>query len=153
METTYVMIKPNAVAQGYIGKIIERYETARLAVSAIKIKQLTRKDCEGFYAEHVGKGFFESLVEYMVSGPTVLIVLSGKEAIARARALNGATNPNDAIPGTIRFDFAPNLTENVVHSSDSIESAEREVSFFFTPEEIVKTVNPDYRLSSNQIGE
>lgn len=146
METTFVMIKPNAVKAGMIGRIIDRYETARLALRAIKIKQITVEDCKGFYAEHVDKPFFPGLAEFMSSGPTVLMALSGENAVEVARALNGATNPAEAEPGTIRHAFARTITQNVVHSSDSVESAVREVSFWFDDTEIVPASVPDFRI-------
>jgi len=146
METTFVMIKPNAVEAGMIGRIIDRYETARLAVSAIKIKSLTVEDCKGFYAEHVDKPFFAGLAEFMSSGPTVLMALTGEDAVAVARALNGATNPENAEPGTIRHAFARTITKNVVHSSDSVESAAREVSYWFDDAELVPASVPDFRI-------
>jgi nucleoside-diphosphate kinase len=146
METTFVMIKPNAVYAGLIGAIIQRYESSRLAVAAIKIKTMTKQDCEGFYAEHVGKDFFTELVEFMCSGPSVLMALSGNDAVNVARQINGATDPAKATPGTIRYDYASIIGENVVHSSDCIESAAREVAFWFSADEVVHTHTPESRL-------
>ncbi|NLO23281.1 MAG: nucleoside-diphosphate kinase [Fibrobacter sp.] len=136
MEMTFAMIKPNGVSSGLIGRILERYESARLSVCAIKLHQMTSDDAKGFYAEHVEKPFFGELEEYMTKGPSIMVVLGGSDAIAKVRAINGATNPANADPGTIRHDFAPSMTENVVHSSDSPESAEREIAFWFKKEEL-----------------
>ncbi len=132
MESTFVMVKPNGVAGGLIGEIIGRYEKSRLAVSAIQIKHMTQDEAEGFYAEHKERPFFGELVEFMTSGPTLLLVLKGENAVEAARTLNGATNPADAAPGTIRYDFAPDMGKNIVHSSDSVESAQREISYWFS---------------------
>ncbi|NLB63387.1 MAG: nucleoside-diphosphate kinase [Fibrobacter sp.] len=145
METTFAMIKPNAVKAGLIGRVIERYEGARLAVRGLKITEMSQSDVEGFYAEHVEKPFFPELAEFMTSGPTVLLALGGEDAIAVVRALNGATNPANAEPGTIRHTFAATMTENVVHASDSLESAAREIAFWFKPEELVQYPAPDFR--------
>lgn len=145
MEMTFAMIKPNAVASGLVGKIIERYEAARLSVAGIKFKQMTQADAEGFYAEHIGKPFFPELAQYMTAGPSVLLALAGDNAVAKVRAINGATNPAKAEPGTIRHDYAPSMTENVVHSSDSPESAAREISFWFAKEDLYSYVAADQR--------
>jgi nucleoside-diphosphate kinase len=136
MEMTFAMIKPNGVASGLIGRLIERYESARLSVCAIKMHQMTSADARGFYAEHVEKPFFGELEEYMTKGPSIMLVLGGENAVAKVRAINGATNPAKAEPGTIRHDFAPSMTENVVHSSDGVESAAREIAFWFKKENI-----------------
>lgn len=148
METTFAMIKPNAVKAGLIGRVIERYEGARLSVRAIKIKHMTKADVEGFYAEHVQKPFFPELANFMTSGPTILLALGGENAVAVVRALNGATNPAKAEPGTIRHTFALTMTENVVHASDSVESAAREVTFWFKAEELVQYPTPDFRTGA-----
>ncbi len=137
MESTLVIIKPNGVKGGLIGEIISRFEKARLSLKALKLKNLTRQEAEDFYGEHKGRPFFPELVGFMTSGPVVLLALSGNNAVETVRAMNGATNPQNAFPGTIRYDFAPNTGENVVHSSDSMESAAREIAFWFEPGEIV----------------
>jgi nucleoside-diphosphate kinase len=137
METTLVIIKPNGVKGGLIGEIIARYEKARLSLSALKLKNLMREEAEEFYGEHKGKGFFPELVAFMTSGPVVLLALKGEKAVETVRNINGATNPKNAMPGTIRYDFAPNTGENIVHSSDSAASAAREISFWFKPAELV----------------
>lgn len=145
METTLVIIKPNGVAFGLVGRIVERYETARLCIRAIKTRLLDKKTVEGFYAEHVGKAFFPSLMDFMTSGPVILIALGGEDAIAKVRSINGATDPAKANAGTIRHDFAPTVTFNVVHASDSAESARREVAYWFQPHELVEYSPADHR--------
>ncbi|WP_041523402.1 nucleoside-diphosphate kinase [Gilvimarinus agarilyticus] len=136
VERTLSIIKPDAVAGNHIGAIIQRFEEAGLQVAALKMIQLTQKQAEGFYAEHQTRPFFPSLVEFMVSGPVCVQVLEGENAIALNRELMGATNPDDAAPGTIRADFATAVSANAVHGSDSPESAKREVAYFFSAEEI-----------------
>lgn len=143
MEMTFAMIKPNGIKSGLMGKIVERYQDAGLAVCAAKLRQMTSEDARGFYAEHVEKPFFAELEEYMTKGPSLMLALGGENAIAKVRAINGATNPAKAEPGTIRYDFAPSMTENVVHSSDSPESAAREIAFWFEKEEIYCTDAPN----------
>ncbi|MGD8416475.1 MAG: nucleoside-diphosphate kinase [Pseudomonadales bacterium] len=136
VERTLSIVKPDAVARNIIGEIYSRFEKNGLAIVAARMMHLTRAQAEGFYAEHKGKPFFGSLVAYMTSGPVVVQVLEGEDAVARNRELMGATNPADAAPGTIRADFAESLEANAVHGSDSTSSAEREISYFFKPEEI-----------------
>lgn len=137
MESTLVIIKPNGVKGGIIGEIISRFEKSRLSVSAVKIKNLTKAEAEGFYAEHKERGFFGELVGFMTSGPVVLLALSGEKAVEKVRTINGATNPANAAAGTIRHDFAPNTGENIVHSSDSAASAAREIAYWFEKTELV----------------
>jgi len=148
MEITYAMVKPNGVKAGLTGQILARYEMARLTICGIKIKQITQAEAEGFYAEHVGKPFFPELAKFMTSGPAVLLALGGENAVAKVRAMNGATNPAKAEPGTIRHDFALSIGENIVHSSDSPESAAREVAFWFKKEEIIQYPAPDFRVGA-----
>ena len=136
MEMTFAMIKPNGVQSGLIGRILDRYTSARLAVVGLKLHQMTSEEARGFYAEHVNKPFFPELEAYMTKGPSVMIALAGEHAVAKVRANHGATNPEKAEPGTLRYDFAPSMTENVVHSSDSPASAEREVAFWFKKEDL-----------------
>jgi nucleoside-diphosphate kinase len=138
MQKTFVMIKPNGVLNGFIGNILNRYEFSGLSVNALRIRQITRTEAEEFYGEHKGRDFYEPLIEFMISGPTVTLVLGGENAVKAARAINGATNPANAEAGTIRYDFAPNTRMNVVHSSDSPESAAREIAFWFNTDEIVE---------------
>ena len=137
MERTFAMVKPNGMKHGLLGRILSRYEASGLAVQAIRVVKMTREQAEGFYAEHKEKGFFGELVDFMTSGPVALLVLGGEDAVAKVRALNGATNPANAAPGTIRYDYAPTVGENVVHSSDSPESAKREISYWFDDSEPV----------------
>jgi nucleoside-diphosphate kinase len=137
METTLVIIKPNGVKGGIIGEIVSRFEKARLSVSGLKAKSLSTVEAEGFYAEHKERGFFGELVGFMTSGPVILIALSGEKAIEKVRTINGATNPANASPGTIRHDYAPNTGENIVHSSDSAASAAREIAYWFEKNELV----------------
>jgi len=148
MEITFAMVKPNAVKAGLTSRILDRYESARLSICGIKIKEMTQAEAEGFYAEHVSKPFFPELAAFMTSGPSILLALSGENAVAKVRALNGATNPAKADVGTIRHDFATSTGENAVHSSDSIESAAREVSFWFQKDELVSYPAPDFRIGA-----
>ena len=136
MEKTLSIIKPDATEKNVIGKIIDRFESAGLKVIAAKLVQLDKAKAGGFYAEHEGKPFYDNLVEYMTSGPVVVQVLYGPNAIAKNRELMGATNPQEAETGTIRADFAESIDANAVHGSDSPESATREISYFFNEEEI-----------------
>jgi len=137
MERTLSIIKPDAVAKGVIGKILDRFESNGLRIAATKKVQLTREDAEAFYAVHKERPFFNDLVDFMVSGPVVVSVLEGENAVAKNRELMGATNPKEAAAGTIRADFAENIDANAVHGSDSLENAEIEIAFFFAKREIV----------------
>lgn len=137
LERTLSIIKPDAVAKNVIGEIYARFEKAGLKIVAAKMKQLTRDDAEGFYAVHRERPFFKPLVEFMISGPVMIQVLEGEEAIAKNRELMGATNPKDAAPGTIRADFAQSIDANAVHGSDGAETAKTEIAFFFDGGEIV----------------
>lgn len=136
IERTLSIIKPDAVAKNVIGKIYTRFEDAGLKIVAAKMQQLSREQAEGFYAEHKERPFFKDLVDFMTSGPVVVQVLEGEDAISKNRELMGATNPKEAAPGTIRADFAESIDANAVHGSDSPASAEREVAYFFQPGEI-----------------
>ncbi len=138
MERTFVMIKPDAVQRGLIGEIISRLERKGLKIVAMKMLSVSKELAEKHYAEHREKPFFESLVSYITSAPVVAIVVEGKNAVKVVRTLVGATNPQEAQPGTIRGDFGMDIGRNVIHASDSLESAEREISLFFKPEEIVE---------------
>ena len=135
-ERTLSIVKPDAVARNLIGEIYSRFEKAGLKIVASKMLSLSEEQAHGFYAEHEGKPFFGPLVEYMRSGPVVVQVLEGDDAIATNRRLMGATNPADAEPGTIRADFAESIDANAVHGSDAPESAAREIAFFFSEDEI-----------------
>ena len=136
LERTLSIVKPDAVRKNVIGKILDRFETAGLKVIACKMLLLTRDQAEGFYAVHRERAFFRELVEYMVSGPVVIQVLEGEGAIQRNREVMGATNPQDADPGTIRADFAESVQANAVHGSDGPETARNEIAFFFSDDEI-----------------
>ncbi|GAB3342153.1 MULTISPECIES: nucleoside-diphosphate kinase [Chromohalobacter] len=135
-ERTLSIIKPDAVAKNVIGEIESRFEKAGLKIVAAKMLQLSQAQAEGFYAEHKERSFFGDLVGFMTSGPVVVQVLEGDNAIAANRDLMGATNPKEAEAGTIRADFAQSIDANAVHGSDSPESAEREIAYFFGSEEI-----------------
>ncbi len=137
MEQTLSIIKPDAVAKGVIGKILDRFESNGLRIAALKKKQLTKEEAEGFYAVHKDRPFFGELVEFMISGPVVISVLEGENAVAKNRELMGATNPKEAEPGTIRADFAESIDANAVHGSDSLENAKIEIDFFFDKSEIL----------------
>jgi nucleoside-diphosphate kinase len=125
------MIKPDAVARGLVGLIVSRFEAVGLTVERLELGRVTPEQAAANYAEHEGKPFYEGLVAYITSGPVVKMVLSGPEAVSVVRKLMGATNPKDAAPGTIRGDFGLTLDANIVHGSDSPESAGREISIFF----------------------
>ncbi len=135
-QQTLSIIKPDAVAKNAIGDIVSRFEKAGLTVVAMRMENLTTEKAGGFYAEHDGKPFFDDLVSFMTSGPCVVQVLEGEDAIAKNRELMGATNPKEADAGTIRADFAESIDANAVHGSDSPESAAREISYFFEDQEI-----------------
>jgi len=130
-HTTLSIIKPNAVAKNAIGAICDRFEKAGLQIVAAQMLHMNLEQAGAFYAEHQGKPFFDELVGFMTSGPVLVMVLQGEDAIAKNRELMGATNPANAEPGTIRADFADSFTENAVHGSDAPETAEREIGFFF----------------------
>ena len=138
MERTYVMVKPDGVQRNLVGEIISRFEKKGLKIAALKMLQISKELAERHYGEHKGKPFFEPLVEYITSGPVVAMVLEGKDAVSTARDMMGATNPLKAAPGTIRGTFGMDIGRNVIHGSDSVESANREIGIFFTPEEIVE---------------
>jgi len=136
VERTFSIIKPDAVAKNVIGEIYSRFEKAGLKIIAAKMLHLSRAQAEGFYAVHRERPFFGELVEFMISGPVMLQVLEGDNAIAVNRAIMGATNPREAEPGTIRADFADTIDENAVHGSDGPETANTEIAYFFTDEEL-----------------
>jgi nucleoside-diphosphate kinase len=136
MEQTLSIIKPDAVAKNVVGEILTRFEKAGLRIAAMKKLQLSRADAEAFYAVHKDRPFFGELVDFMVSGPVVVSVLEGENAVAKNRELMGATDPKEAAPGTIRADFAESIDANAVHGSDSLENAEKEIAFFFAKREI-----------------
>jgi len=131
IERTLSIIKPDAVAKNVIGQIESRFENAGLKIVEMQLKQLSKEEAEGFYAEHKERPFFGDLVSFMISGPVVVQALEGENAILTNRDLMGATNPKEAAAGTIRADFAESIDANAVHGSDSAASAEREIAYFF----------------------
>ncbi|HKH20094.1 MAG TPA: nucleoside-diphosphate kinase [Gammaproteobacteria bacterium] len=136
VERTLSIIKPDAVSANVIGEIYTRFERAGLRIIAARMLQLDREQAEGFYAVHNDRPFFKDLVEFMISGPVIVQVLEGEDAIRMNRKVMGATNPKDAAPGTIRADFAKTIDENVVHGSDGPATAQAEIAYFFTPADI-----------------
>ena len=136
LQRTLSIIKPDAVQKSCIGDILSRFERAQLKVIAAKMVHLSRKEASGFYGVHKGRPFFHDLITFMTSGPILISVLEGEDAIAKNRELMGATNPREASPGTIRADFARTIEANAVHGSDSSETAKKEIAYFFTPREI-----------------
>jgi nucleoside-diphosphate kinase len=136
IERTISIIKPDAVAKNVIGEIYSRFEKAGLKIVAAKMLLLSREQAEGFYAVHKERPFFNDLVGFMISGPVMVQVLEGENAIAKNREIMGATNPKDAAPGTIRADFAESIDANAVHGSDGPETAAQEIAYFFQPNEL-----------------
>ncbi|PHS57528.1 MAG: nucleoside-diphosphate kinase [Sulfurimonas sp.] len=136
MERTLSIIKPDAVSKGVVGKILDRFESNGLKIAATRKIQLSRADAEAFYGVHSERPFFGDLVDFMISGPVVVTVLEGENAMQKNRDLMGATNPKEAEVGTIRADFAENIDANAVHGSDSVENAAVEIAFFFSEREI-----------------
>ena len=137
MERTLIILKPDAVQRGLIGPILSRFETRGFKFAAMKMIRIPREQAERHYAEHQGKPFYEGLVSFITSSPVVVGVVEGPNAIATVRAMMGATNPINSAPGTIRGDYAIALSYNVIHGSDGPESAQREISIFFQPNELV----------------
>lgn len=136
IERTLSIIKPDAVAKNVIGQIYSRFENAGLKIVASKMVQLSQADAEGFYAVHSARPFFKDLVKFMISGPVVVQVLEGENAVLKHREIMGATNPKDAAPGTIRADFADSIDANAVHGSDSLENAAIEIAYFFPSSQV-----------------
>ena len=136
VERTLSILKPDAVQRNIIGEIYSRFEKGGLRIVAARMMRMTEAQVRGFYAEHEGKKFFAALCDYMRSGPVVVQVLEGENAIAVNRKLMGATNPADAEPGTIRADFAESIDANAVHGSDSPAAAAREIAYFFSPDDL-----------------
>lgn len=135
-EQTLSIIKPDAVSSNHIGEILDRLEKAGLKIVAAKMLQLSNEQAKGFYAVHAHRPFFLELVSFMITGPALVFILEGENAVSRTRQIMGATNPKEAAPGTIRADFAKTIEKNAIHGSDSIENAKQEISFFFKPQEI-----------------
>ncbi len=136
IERTFSIIKPDAVAKNHIGAIYNRFETAGLKIVAAKMVHLTKEQAEGFYAEHSERPFFGALVSFMTSGPIMVQVLEGENAVLANREIMGATNPAEAARGTLRADFADSIDENAVHGSDALASAERDIAYFFAADEL-----------------
>ena len=136
VERTLSIIKPDAVAKNIIGEIYRRFEQAGLKIIAAKMLHLSRQQAEAFYAVHKARPFYNDLVTFMTSGPVMVQVLEGENAVLHHRDVMGATNPADAAPGTIRADFASSVEENAVHGSDAADTAKQEIAFFFEPNEI-----------------
>jgi len=143
LERTLIIVKPDGVQRGLIGQILTRFETRGFKLAGLKLMRITRELAERHYAEHQGKSFYESLVAFITSSPVVVGVVEGPNAIAMVRTMMGATNPANAAPGTIRGDFAISLSYNIIHGSDGTEAAQREVSLFFSPEELVELNRPN----------
>ncbi len=137
LERTLVLVKPNGVARGLIGEVVGRLERRGLEIKAARMLMVSPELAGRHYAEHVGKPFYEDLVRFITSGPVFAMVVQGPSAIRVVRTMMGATNPLDAAPGTVRGDFALDVGENIVHSSDGPESAQREIALFFSPEDLV----------------
>ena len=137
MQRTLAIVKPDGVARGIIGEVIKRLESSGFKIVAMKMMHLTKKQAEGFYAVHKGKPFFESLTDFMSSGPAVVMILEGENVISRYRELMGATNYKEAAEGTIRKEFATDIEKNVVHGSDAPETAAFEMAYFFNNLEMV----------------
>lgn len=137
MERTLIIVKPDGVQRGLIGAVIERFERRGLKIAGLKMIRVSRELAEQHYAEHRGKPFFEGLVEFITSSPVVVGVLEGPNAIDVVRATVGATNPATSAPGTIRADFGLTIGRNLIHASDGHDAAQREVSLFFSPDELV----------------
>lgn len=137
MERTFLAVKPDGVQRGLVGEIIRRFEQKGFKLVGLKLMQLPRETAERHYGEHQGKPFFNGLVDFITSGPIVAMAWEGKNVIATARAMMGATNPANAASGTVRGDFASDIGRNIIHGSDAPESAERELGIFFKPEELV----------------
>ncbi len=138
MERTLAIVKPDGVASGVIGEVVKRIEQEGLRIIGMRMEHLTRSKAEGFYFVHRERPFFSSLMEFMTSGPVLLMALEGDNAIKRWRTLMGATNPEHAEPGTIRRDMATNIERNVVHGSDATDTASFEVNYFFTGTELMQ---------------
>ncbi len=137
MERTLVLLKPDAVQRGLVGAIVSRLEHRGLKIAGMKMLRMDRETAAVHYGEHAGKGFYDGLVEFITSGPLIAIVLEGENAVQLTRNTMGSTNPVDASPGTIRGDLAVDLGRNLIHGSDSVDSAKREVDLFFSPAEIL----------------
>ena len=143
MERTFAMVKPDGVQRGLVGEVVGRFEKKGIKIAALKLMWITQEMAEKHYAEHIGKKFFADLVSFITSGPVVVMVLEGKNVIAIVRTMMGATNPADSALGTIRGDFGMSIDKNIIHGSDSPESAVREINNFFAENEIVTYTKAD----------
>lgn len=143
MEQTYVMLKPGVIQRRLVGEILSRIEKKGLNLVAMKLMSISEATAQKHYAEHEGKPFFESLISYITSGPVLAMVIEGEAAVSRVRLLAGATKVEEALPGTIRGDFAGVTTKNIIHASDSSESSSREIDLFFTDAEIYSWTDPN----------
>ncbi len=139
MEQTLSIVKPDGVSRNLIGEVISRFERQGLRIAALKMIRMTKDEARGFYIVHKDRPFYESLTDFMSEGPVVVMVVEGENAVARVRELMGATDPSEAAPGTIRADFASDIERNIVHGSDSAESAEYEIGYFFSSLERVNS--------------
>ena len=135
---TFSLIKPNAMKKNKAGAILQEFEDKGLQIRGLKMMQVSRTLCETFYEEHKDRPFFDSLVDFITSSPIVVMVLAGEQAVAKAREIMGDTDPKKAQKGTLRFKYGDSVGENAVHGSDSVKSAQREISLFFSPEELFK---------------
>ena len=142
-EKTYIMLKPGVLQRRLVGEVIKRIEDKGLQLVGMRLLRLTQELAEKHYAEHKGKPFYPRLIDFIVSGPVVGIVVAGEEAIGRVRLLAGATKAEEALPGTIRGDFAAVTHKNIIHASDSPESAEREIALFFDESDVVEWEDPN----------
>ena len=142
MERTLVLIKPEGVARGLIGEVISRFERKGLNIAALKLLMLSKNQSESLYAMHRTKDFYSILLKHMMSAPIVAMVVEGPNAIMAVRRIVGATNPQEAAPGSIRADLALNVTQNIVHAADSMENAEREIKIFFSPDAMISYDKP-----------
>jgi len=145
MQRTFAMVKPDGVQRRLTGRIIARFEQAGITIVAVKFLSVSRELAERHYAVHEGKPFYESLIDYITSGPVLAMVLEGDNVIERVRRLVGATDPHEARPGTIRGDFAQDIGRNIVHASDSPETARQEISLWFDDSELVDYEMTDHR--------
>lgn len=136
MEKTLVILKPNAIQRELIGELISRFERRGIKITAMKLSRISLETAEQHYAEHAGKSFYEDLITFITSGPSVIMILESLNAVEIVRSMVGSTNPADAVSGTIRGDYATSPGHNMIHASDSVESAIREINLFFKPEEI-----------------
>ena len=152
VERTFIAVKPDGVERGLVGEIIRRFEQKGFKLIALKMLNVTPEMAKAHYAEHEGKPFYERLIRYIQSGPVVAMVWKGMDVVKGARTLMGSTNPNEAQVGTIRADFAQVMEYNVVHGSDSTESAEREIGIYFKPEEINDTYENMSEILKERLG-